>query len=131
MLLPWPPYPQTAAAQSHLREHVTVPPPPSWGRVGVGVVLSTEDRVERSRRRPHPTLPRLGGGDCSEPFERHMRCPACDGRSISGTRAVMAGPSAFFVKEPGSRPIAAPRRGESGRRRCSKARTGCRGRCRI
>ncbi len=31
-------------------------PPPSWGRVGAGVVLSSEDRVEQNHR-PHPNPP--------------------------------------------------------------------------
>src|SRR5688572_9343986 len=74
---------------SHLNEHDALPPPPSWGRVGVGVVLSSEKRVELSRRRPHPTLPRLGGGDCTEPFERHMRlpCPTWGAGIVTSSRS--------------------------------------------
>src|SRR5688572_5944368 len=37
--------------------HMRYPPPPSWGRDGVGVVLSSENRVELNRRRPHPNPP--------------------------------------------------------------------------
>jgi len=41
-------------------------PPPSWGRAGVGVVVSTDDRAKRNRFAPTLTLPRLGGGDVAQ-----------------------------------------------------------------
>jgi hypothetical protein len=49
-------------------------PPPSWGRVGVGAVLSTEDRAKLTRRRPHSTLPRPGAGQ-SHVKQRALQSP--------------------------------------------------------
>ena len=49
------------AATSRRRIERQYLPPPSWGRVGVGVVPSSDELVELNQR-PLPTLPRLGGG---------------------------------------------------------------------
>src|SRR5688500_19302364 len=53
-------------------KHALLPPPPSWGRVGVGVVLSCEDCVELNRLAPplHPPPP--GGGETGS----HLLRPA-------------------------------------------------------
>src|SRR5687767_14947835 len=56
-----------------MKKHITLLPPPSWGRVGVGVVLSAARLRQAEPPRPHPTLPRLGGGSLASRLECPLR----------------------------------------------------------
>src|SRR5687768_16866312 len=60
-----------------MKKRATLLPPPSWGGSGWGLFSPPHNGAKRNRLAPTLTLPRLGGGNCSEHFERHMRllCP--------------------------------------------------------
>src|SRR5688572_13384505 len=50
------------AGQSHMTKHAAFLPPPSWGRVGVGVVLSAAQWRQAEPPRPPPNPPPPPGG---------------------------------------------------------------------
>src|SRR5688572_17621728 len=74
--------------------HYTKLPPPSWGRVGVGVVLSSEDCAEL-KQRPHPNPPPARGRELSsnfnqQPADLSVEKPAVHALLAADQRAVVA-----------------------------------------
>ena len=76
-------------SQSDMTQPAKPLPPPSWGRAGVGVVLSAEDRVELSRLRPHPNPP--------PPRGRELQRALHESDAIAGRSQPKAGASRIYL----------------------------------
>jgi hypothetical protein len=79
-------FPPCGAGQSHMSNQARTPPPPTWGRVGVGE--ASGDCLPPKRGFPLPDLPQVGAGQSHMVDKAPFLLPQHGGGSRWGKRAM-------------------------------------------
>src|SRR5688572_8694926 len=79
-----------------MKKHAALLPPPSWGRAGVGVVLSAARRRQAEPPRPHPNPPPPRGGE----LQRALPAPNAMAPRDGGKACIFAANSSYAIALP-------------------------------